>query len=159
MLDKITIKEASMEEKEMVLSLWLAFMKHLSQVEPENFCLKEDYRLEYQKMLPALLKDEKTLVLIAWAGDEAIGYHVTSIRYPLPILQQKPFGQVSDHFVKEGFRGLGVGTSFLKESRYWLQKHNIQEMHLKTFLHNKEGLEFWKKQGFSPVEVRLKKTL
>lgn len=159
MLGDITINEASLLEADSILSLWKLFMEYLSQQEPETFSLKEDYIDQYRKRLPNLIKETNTLVLLAKAKEKPVGYHVTSIRYPLPILKQKPFGQISDHYVKESYRGNAIGRLLFKKSICWLMDNGIEELYLKTFLRNKKGLDFWEKQGFSPLEVILKKKL
>lgn len=156
---KIKIERASIVEMNWILILWQKFMQYLARKEPESFSLKDDYQQKYKETLPDLLVDPKTFVLLAKEGNTPIGYSFTSIRYPLPILEQKPFGQVSDLYVQEEYRGKGIGTAMVNHSTTWLRNKGVFELHLKTFVTNRKGISFWEKQGFSPVEVRLRRPL
>lgn len=151
------IRRARLEDLETILLLWTSFMEFLTRKET-SFSLKDDYCKEYRRVLPRKIEDRKTLVLLA-EEEEAIGYCITSIRYPLPILEQRPFGQVSDLYLKEEYRGAGIGEALVDYSSKWLREEGIEEIHIKTFSWNTKGISFWKRQGFTPYELRLCRSL
>ena len=159
MKDNIMIRRAKETDQEIIVELWSDFMSLLQTKSPHNFPLRSNYIQEYEDILNHRFQKDNFLILLAKFNQESIGYCITCIRYPVSIFEQKPFGQITDLFIRSEYRGMGAGTELISRCIDWLQEKKVDQIQIKTLSENKEGIAFWKKNGFTPSNIRLKKSI
>jgi GNAT superfamily N-acetyltransferase len=71
----------------------------------------------------------------------------------------EPFAFVSNAFVEEDVRSLGVGTALLLRFEAWATADGAQDIRLNVNAANDLGLSFWRKNGFQTFEYILRKPL
>ncbi|HIX14888.1 MAG TPA: GNAT family N-acetyltransferase [Candidatus Hungatella pullicola] len=50
--------------------------------------------------------------------------------------------------IREGYRGLGIGTRFFRELDLWAEKNNIRRLELTVLCSNQTAKHLYEKQGF-----------
>lgn len=155
----IQIREATKKDLEAILDLWEEFTGNLHMMEPDFFQLKLDARELYRKKLKKQIHLPYYLVLVAKDEEAIVGYHIASIRYPGEVFVQKPYGHISDLYLQAGYHGQNLGRQLIEYTMGWLIDRGIRDVDVKTFSANPEGVNFWKKNGFSLYEVAFKMKL
>ncbi len=68
------------------------------------------------------------------------------------------FGYVAELFVKEEFRGMGVGRTLLEKAEKWFAEKRITKIFLDVEAEN-PALNFYKKLGYRELELRMVKEI
>ncbi len=84
-------------------------------------------------------------------GTETIGYCVTT-------LTGQGRGEIDSMFVKESYRGGGIGSALMKNALRWLDSTGAQSKLVCVAFANEEGLAFYRRFGFQPRTVLLQQT-
>lgn len=155
----IQIREADKNDLEAILDLWEEFTKNLHQMEPDFFHLPFDAREVYREKLKKQIHLSNCLVLVVEEKEAIVGYHIASIRYPGEVFVQKPYGHISDLFLRADYQGQNLGRQLIEYTMGWLVDCGICDVDVKTFSTNLEGVDFWKKNGFSLYEMAFKMKL
>ncbi len=155
----IQVREADLDDLEVVLELWSEFTQYLSKMEPDFFQLQEDAREIYRQILHEQLQSEHTLVLLAKDSAKAIGYNLTSIRYPTNVFLQIPYGHISDLYLRQEFRGQKVGQQLVKIAIVWLKNRGISKVNVNPFFTSSQVVKFWKDMGFERYEMGFKSSI
>ena len=82
------------------------------------------------------------LVLIAYQGDEPIGYCVASV--------VDAIGEIDSIYVKPECRGRHVGSRLMGASLRWIKSNNAEKIIIKASFGNDEVFGFYAKYGFAP---------
>jgi diamine N-acetyltransferase len=101
-----------------------------------------------------LLKNAASgLMRVELAVDEetakAVGYLVSSVN-------SEKLGTVESIFVSEGYRGLGVGESLMKNALAWMDQNGIVEKIVEVTVGNEQVYGFYERFGFLPRQTLLK---
>lgn len=152
----VQIREATLEDLDILLDLWVEFSDYLNRVEPDFFQPKANAKEIYRQILWRQLKDKHVLVVIAFLHEIPIGYNITSICYPKQVFIQEPYGHISDLYLKSEYRGENFGQQLVDFSLKWLEINQISKVSVKPFLSKAEAVSFWQKNDFKPYEVVLK---
>ena len=153
------IREAEAKEINEILDLWEEFTRYLNRMEPQFFQLKPDAREIYHEILNNHINCPEYLVLVVEDFGELVGYHIASIRYPNEVFIQEPYGHISDIYIKEKYRKKNVGVKLVDHSIKWLKMQGINNLNVKTFLFNPNGMAFWQRNGFEAYETAFKISL
>ncbi len=68
------------------------------------------------------------------------------------------FGYVGELFVKEEFRGMGVGRALLEKAEKWFAERGITKIFLDVEAEN-PAVNFYKKLGYRELELRMVKEI
>lgn len=61
--------------------------------------------------------------------------------------------KIVDLYVKEGFRGEGLGTEMIKKARRHARNEDFDYLKVASEWENEEAREFYRKKGFEPKKV------
>ena len=130
-----------------IAKLWRGLMMYHAEFDP--YCeLLDNAEEHYIKFTTDELKDENTLLLLAVYSGEAVGYMYGKIQdYPPVIKQFKQF-YIEDMFIREDYRGHGIGKILLEKTSEWVRSKDIDRLQLDVHLKNPRGFNFWKECGF-----------
>lgn len=104
------------------------------------------------------ISDDKYCALVAKDNDKVIGYLVGYIWDHCdyrPILT----AEIDNMLVLEEYRGRGVGKALIDEFKKWCKTNDVVDMIVMTYTNNINTLEFYKKNGFEDLSVRLHQSL
>ncbi len=108
------------------------------------------------------LQSESTFLFVAIREDEeecAIGYVFGWIeKRNKNYWKLTRFGYVGELFVKEEFRGMGVGRALLEKAEKWFAERGITKIFLDVEAEN-PAVNFYKKLGYRELELRMVKEI
>ena len=92
-------------------------------------------------------------VWLIQAGKEDAGYVVITFSYSMEFGGQNAF--VDDLFIREPFRGRGLGTAALKELRAYCLEQGVRALHLETGRDNAAAQALYRRAGFKVTDRQL----
>jgi GNAT superfamily N-acetyltransferase len=100
-------------------------------------------RETFKDILLKGFEDDKHAILIAEEDEKAVGF-LDFWAYP-EFLHGGVSGYMNNVFVREGYRGKGIGTSLFNKALEEAKKRGIVAMHIPVKAKNLRALEFYKK--------------
>lgn len=101
---------------------------------------------------------ERGVVIVAESGKNIIGYicgYIDTYAYR----SVNPIAELENMFVKEKFRGTGVGTSMVKMFLKILKTKKVSRVKVGALAKNELAVSFYKKMGFDIHEVILERNV
>lgn len=115
---------------------------------------KSIYAKEY---FTELLNNPQAVCMIVEDGSISIGYAAVApklVRY-----RHSRYCEVQNIGIIPEYRKRGIGKKLIWECCKWAKAQGYQKIYLNSFFKNKNAIEFYKKNGFSPIDISLEKTL
>jgi ribosomal protein S18 acetylase RimI-like enzyme len=117
-------------------------------VEPEQF----------MDFVAKRLGDEAMLLILAVVGDVAIGYGLAFDVAEHPFMPEwQRAGYITQLYVSPGQRRRGVGRLLVDQIVAWLASRGVAEVLLNIVPDETEAERFWRKQGFLPCRIRMRR--
>ena len=57
------------------------------------------------------------------------------------------------------YRSKGIGSARVASAKQWAKEHGYQTMYASSYIKNDRSVEFYKRQGFAPIDIALETTL
>ena len=113
----------------------------------EHISMSDAYR---KKALSPLLAEECTYgrVWIIEVNSVAVGYIALCFGYSIELCGRDAF--IDEFFLKEEFRGQGIGSRVLELVKQHARSFNIAALHLEVAKTNEKAKKLYTKSGFSP---------
>jgi len=104
------------------------------------------------------LEDETMLCVLAWEGTTPTGY---ALAFDVPEEPAMPewtrAGYIAQLLVSARYRQHGVGAALMDYIDAWFLKRGLHKVLLNVNLDNAPGQAFWKKRGFEPYALRMRR--
>ena len=113
----------------------------------------------FRQFLQEIIEDENYSVLVAVAEDKTVGYFLGMITGAKPFLSPEKTGRISDAFIEENYRNSGIGKMMFDELLQWFKAHQIEHLELSVDVRNEIGVNAWKKFGFEPFMLKMKRKI
>jgi diamine N-acetyltransferase len=104
-----------------------------------------------------LLNDAHSYCLIAEDDNKAVGYLVASskeISY-----RKSKCVEIQNMGVSPDYRSKGIGSMLIKKCLEWARLNKYQKVYVNTYFKNLEAIKFYKKNGFSEIDLGLEANL
>jgi len=115
---------------------------------------------QFMDFVAQRLGDETMLLILALVGDEPTGY---ALAFDVPehafMPEWQRVGYVTQFYVTPERRRQGVGQVMFDFIVRWLASRGIREVQLNVSPDNPVGNRFWRRQGFVPHRVRMKRMI
>ena len=101
-----------------------------------------------------LVSGAHSVCLLAEMDGETVGYLVG---YAMDATNLRPVkrAELESMFVREEFRGQGVGAALANEFMNWSKKEGAQRISVTAYAANEKAIEFYKGLGFEPRNLSL----
>ncbi len=106
------------------------------------------------------LEDETMLLLLAWDGNQPVGY---ALAFDVDADPAKPewtrTGYIAQFLITETCRKKGAGDLLMEAVDAWFAERGLDKVLLNVNLDNPGGIRFWEKHGFTSYAYRMKRTV
>lgn len=151
------IRKATSNDLESVLELSELMMKlHISfDVYYDIYTKYEDARKYYKEQLAK----RGLLYVVAEDENKKIVAFASAYTISIPRTKAPKIGILVTNFVKEEYRGRGIGTMLYEYRMNWFKQKNVKYVEMNVDVRNTKALKLWKKYGFKEYQVKLKMEL
>ncbi|MCX6767937.1 MAG: GNAT family N-acetyltransferase [Candidatus Micrarchaeota archaeon] len=154
-----SIRRAERGDSAEIAGNWTALMGQNRRFNPRLLALKPDSLAVYKKFLEKQFSSKKARVFVAEADGKVIGHVMVSVKKLPPVYAIDTEAYVDELFVKERFRGKGVGTALLREAEKWAKQMGLREFSLATNVKNTRAQKVYRDFGFGGLNLKLVKFL
>lgn len=104
------------------------------------------------------LEDETMLLILAWIGETPVGYGLAFDVAEHPFMPEwKRAGYITQFLVSRNYRQRGIGVMLMDYINDWFRSRGLEVVLLNVNVENETGIRFWKRQGFKPYAMRMKR--
>ncbi len=140
----------------------MAFQKSKAMIHPEFF----DAMSFETRLLPSLKSAQANYIIAALDGEQAVGYAYCNIAskriytnhfatldceafFDFDSVQGESVGCLSQFYLRDGYRGKGIGSALFERSMDWLKAQNVKDLFIFVSNGNEQALRFYQGKGFS----------
>jgi GNAT superfamily N-acetyltransferase len=115
---------------------------------------------QFMDFVTQRLGDETTLLILGLAGDAPVGYALAfDVARHAFMPEWQRSGYITQFFVASEHRRQGVGQLMFDYVIQWLASRGVTDVLLNVELDNPVGELFWRKQGFVPHRIRMRRAV
>jgi len=162
----VKIRKARLNDVVTISTMWSEFAKSQNEIVEKNcpqhlhgYRLKKNNDEIFRDFMRKMIYSKNGLVLLSEVDEKPAGYSVSIIKKNSPFFQLEKFGYIEDMFVREEFRGLGVGSKLKDESFRWLIRKGIVKVFLNVLSNNSQAIKVYEKWGFSTFKSEMRMDL
>jgi GNAT superfamily N-acetyltransferase len=135
----------------------MAYQKSKATIHPEFF----DNMNFDTRMIPSVNSAKYNYIVVAKNDDEIVGYVYSNISsketysndfatfFDLDSVNNEDVGCLSQFYIKEGYRSLGIGSVLFEKSKDWLRSFpSIDDLFIFVSNGNDEALKFYQGKSF-----------
>lgn len=149
----VTIRRAGEADVPIIVELnYALFQEDARQRDP--FMNLNWPREEGQEYFTKLLKNEKSLGLLAERNGEVIGYLVGYLMRSSRLRPVK-LAELESMYVREEYRSQGVGRQLVERFLEWIREQGGERVSVTAYAANERAIAFYRKMGFAPKSLTL----
>jgi ribosomal-protein-alanine N-acetyltransferase len=161
----ISIRKARLNDLETMLILENELYNHEYQLNKElkpeiipDFPLKKDSNKYLKDFIKKMIRSPNGLVLLSEVDSKIAGYLIIMLKKNIPIFQLERLGELTDLYIRDKYRGLGISTKLLNEAITWCKTKKITRITLDVFPENSNAQQVYSHWGFNEfiLEMRYK---
>jgi ribosomal protein S18 acetylase RimI-like enzyme len=148
------IRQAARDDGAALIDLWHDFTDHISDYD-ERYEHKDDANARWLEYFENQLLDSKYgTVFVAESGDDLVGALEVRVVGDHPIFRLKDHGYINGHYVKDEYRGVGVGEGLVDAATEWLRNHprDIDCCRIDIIHGDEKAAAVYEKLDFDPIE-------
>jgi GNAT superfamily N-acetyltransferase len=100
-----------------------------------------------------LVNDPNSYCLIAEDDDKQIGYLVASFKDT--VYRKSKCAELQNMGVSPDYQSQGIGSKLIQKCLAWAKSKGYQKMYVSAYFGNTEAIKFYKKNGFSELDLGL----
>ena len=104
-----------------------------------------------------LLTNSNAICLVAEAEDKLVGY-IAAITKDFGYRKSK-YLEIQNMGVIAEYRSKGIGSQLIQALSEWAKKHGFQKAYVNAYFSNNQAITFYKKNGFSEIDISLERNL
>jgi GNAT superfamily N-acetyltransferase len=112
----------------------------------------------FTEFITRQLEDECMLLILAWMGETPAGYGLAfDVAEHAFMPEWTRSGYITQFLVSRAYRRHGIGQMLMDYIDDWFRSHGLQKVMLNVEIANETGIQFWKRQGFEPYAMRMRR--
>jgi GNAT superfamily N-acetyltransferase len=161
----LTIRRARRSDLKTIVSLWQQLSNHHATFAPSNKPLAPHVvrgpgaARSFSIWARKHIGSKSGVVFLAEVDAKPAGYCLVFIRR-LPLISRvNKLGPIADLLLLKEFRGQGISSKLKNEAMQWFRKKGIKHVSLNVLEKNRVPQSIYKKWGFFPYVVEMRKNL
>jgi ribosomal protein S18 acetylase RimI-like enzyme len=154
MKNKVIIRKASISDLPRLVMLGVAqahFHEPLSNYNRMKKSLPQILKSFFRKKI----RSGKARFLVAEVNNQVVGYALAQIKNPVPVYIWRKEIELSDLFVKDGFRHKGIGKKLVAAVKLYAKEQEADYIWLAVDAKNTFAKKFYKSVGMQPFRETL----
>lgn len=151
----IEITKANKQHIPSLGKLWMEFMRYSQSIEAIHEPEEDAIPTYIKDYLRPAMEAEDSLVLVALAENEAVGYSYSFITKSSNLVKRKRYGIIHDMYITSQYRRVGIGQMLYNEIIKWFTLNDIDRVELEVMTRNQMASSFWEKLGFTDLNRTL----
>lgn len=130
----------------------------------DNYKYDPDLRLDWaqsddggKEYFTELLANKDSLCIIAEVEGRPVGYLAASQK--IISYRKSSCIELDNMGVIPAFRSMGIGTKLIQHLYSMAREQGYQRVYVNAYFHNTKAIEFYKRNGFSEIDISLEKVL
>ena len=154
----VTIRCAFNTDLEAVLQLDQELIRHDLRFDPT---LDPDWSFSEEGMawFRERIAGKDGIVVVAVCEGDLVGYLCGGRCEAESYRRTRPMGEVDCMFLREEFRGRGVGEKMIERFREWCAENGIGRIRVVACAGSAHAIRFYRRMGFEPYDLVLERTV
>jgi ribosomal protein S18 acetylase RimI-like enzyme len=106
-----------------------------------------------------VIKSKTGIVFLAEVNGKPVGYSLAYIKSNLLKPKASRLGYIDDLYVRKEFRGQHIGSAITRRTIAWFRGRGIRHLTLNVLEQNRAAQAIYRKWGFFPLSVKMRKNL
>ena len=155
---KIKIKKANLSHFKIFQKLNNELFKYDAQFDPA-LNLDWPYKKIGIKYYQNILTSKKSICFLAEnEKEDVVGYIAGSITKKFSY-RKGMYAELDNIFILANYRGKGIGNKLVNAFLSWAKKKEIKRIYVSGYFKDKKAVNFYKKNGFKPIDLGLEMEL
>lgn len=146
------IRDANSDDLNDVVNLWEMLAHHHEELS-DQFALAWDGKRKWSKYLEERFSEISTKLIVAEEEGEIVGFMLCLLSPNIPVYKDRKIGVISDVYVLEERRRIGVTKNMLNNAIKWFEKNKARSVQLGVAHDNFEARAAWRQVGFEPYMI------
>jgi ribosomal protein S18 acetylase RimI-like enzyme len=152
----LTIRSATVDDLDEIVEMWWESARYHEELEP-RFQYAPDALNASREFISKQIQSENGYYWLAQIDGVSVGYVEAMVVERPPIHAHRKVGYIGSLYVKPHTRRKGIGTELWTVAQKWLIEKDIAVINLMVATKNPGALEFWKKQNFREIMIRMER--
>lgn len=152
------IRKAKLKDIKQVTSYGVSLLKQHYDLD-SYFAPAKNVHQVYEKFFKSCIRAKNRILLVAEENKKIVGYAVGELGSRPPVFKIRKFGFISDIFVEEKFRKLGIAKHFLQGLKKWFKSKNLKYIELTVHVKNEIAKKAWAKYGLEDYIIKKRATM
>jgi ribosomal protein S18 acetylase RimI-like enzyme len=114
--------------------------------------LRKNFKAIQKRAIAKDMKKRKNTCFVAEEGGELVGFISGGIQDDPPVMVERKKGHVWAFYVKEEFRGQGLGKKLFAELKGWFRKKKMKTLRIYVARCNVGAKRLYESIGFKPAD-------
>lgn len=150
----LTIRTATLQDRDALQSLWLAFLREQASLD-SAVSVADDASERWRNDFPAWVERDRRHIVLAEVGREVVGFAAAVRWSPAPIFAYSRELYLEDFFVAPDHRRRGIGAALYAAVREWGASWDAERIRLSVLAENALARPFWRRMGLREMSVTM----
>lgn len=145
--DAVLVRPARQRDVDDIVSMWRCMMAFHHELDT-RFQFEPDAPTQFRKLVRGALRDRSACLYVAELEGSLVGYVMAHLAPRPPVYPVGRYGFISDLYVLERWRRMGIGGALLRHAVAWLSARAVTAVELLAAERNLDAHAFWEAMGF-----------
>jgi diamine N-acetyltransferase len=104
-----------------------------------------------KKYFTELVNDPEGCCLLVEEDGKLVGY--IAARQKKIDYRKSSYIEIENMGVIPEYRSKGIGSELIRKCLVWAKEHGFQKVYVSAYFHNSKAVEFYKRNGFSEIDM------
>jgi len=121
--------------------------------------INEEEKINWLNDIKKAFKDKNTKIFVVEENEKLIGYTWVNTYLIDYLKPKKKVGYINEFFITKKFRGKNISTKLMNKIIEWFKQQKIEFVSLCVFAKNEKAVDIYKKFGFEPFSIYMRKKI